>query len=502
MPFPLRVELWDETLGFEWYSLFNFLGVYNVRDFGAEGNGNHDDTAAIQAAVDRASSAGGGTVFFPPGVYRVKINPSSAVAVSLRKNVFLLGTSPADSVIKLADDQGEYLGIFLDNGSLDTGYVGAIKLGFNSNNTNNPVTDVSILPTRPRMAFWSQRCHRAMIQDCHFTDHDGFVVTYLRNYNQTSGDFAILNCRYDQIGESAEVHDLSCINVNGVNTRSLIKGNFLVSAGVGSMGARTGIEAHGIYAIEDNYIEGFARGIASAATYPAKSTGIISQNIIRKASYGINIYCDGDHVGPGIDQLIIANNQIELDADGWNRIHESGVALVEGISFSSGTIQKEVRGLSIINNQINCKATTVPGNLQDTRAAGINLTNISVPGNNENIILRDNLIQNMPAGGIRIDSNIRNMIIDGNTIINPGQIGSAIGTIYRSGMYIVNDLENVIISNNVMIDDQATSTIQNGLYFGTSTELRCEAFNNRLIVADGSVVSLYAGTSLGDWTTS
>lgn len=43
---------------------------YSVRDFGAVGDGITDDTEAIQAAVDYVASIGGGTVFFPVGVYR------------------------------------------------------------------------------------------------------------------------------------------------------------------------------------------------------------------------------------------------------------------------------------------------------------------------------------------------------------------------------------------------------------------------------------------------
>ena len=40
---------------------------YNVLDFGAIGNGTADDTAAIQAAVDTCSAAGGGRVVLPGG---------------------------------------------------------------------------------------------------------------------------------------------------------------------------------------------------------------------------------------------------------------------------------------------------------------------------------------------------------------------------------------------------------------------------------------------------
>jgi hypothetical protein len=44
---------------------------FNVKDYGALGNGTTDDLAALQAAVDAASAAGGGTVFLPKGVYRI-----------------------------------------------------------------------------------------------------------------------------------------------------------------------------------------------------------------------------------------------------------------------------------------------------------------------------------------------------------------------------------------------------------------------------------------------
>jgi polygalacturonase len=41
----------------------------SVKDFGAKGDGQALDTEAINRAIDAASQAGGGTVFFPPGTY-------------------------------------------------------------------------------------------------------------------------------------------------------------------------------------------------------------------------------------------------------------------------------------------------------------------------------------------------------------------------------------------------------------------------------------------------
>lgn len=57
----------------------------NVRNFGALGNGYHDDTAAIQAAIDALPSAGG-TVVVPAGTYKI----NALRAINLRSHMRLL----------------------------------------------------------------------------------------------------------------------------------------------------------------------------------------------------------------------------------------------------------------------------------------------------------------------------------------------------------------------------------------------------------------------------
>jgi hypothetical protein len=69
---------------------------FNVKDYGAQGNGSTDDTAACQAAIDAAVAAGGGAVFFPPGNYI--INGGLTVPESKPIRLFGAGMAPGNGL--------------------------------------------------------------------------------------------------------------------------------------------------------------------------------------------------------------------------------------------------------------------------------------------------------------------------------------------------------------------------------------------------------------------
>ena len=58
--------------------------LYSVRDFGAKGDGQTDDTAAFQKALDAAAEAGGGMVYAPRGNYFFAGHLNVPAAVTLR----------------------------------------------------------------------------------------------------------------------------------------------------------------------------------------------------------------------------------------------------------------------------------------------------------------------------------------------------------------------------------------------------------------------------------
>lgn len=70
------------------------LPVFDVRKYGAKGDGTTDDTAALQAALDAARTAGGATILFPKGAF--------AITGELRygSKTIIQGTGPGTTTIK------------------------------------------------------------------------------------------------------------------------------------------------------------------------------------------------------------------------------------------------------------------------------------------------------------------------------------------------------------------------------------------------------------------
>ena len=70
--------------------------AYDVRAFGARGDGTTIDTDAINKAIDAAAAAGGGTVHFPAGTYAsFSVRLKSHVILSLGAGATLLAADPA-----------------------------------------------------------------------------------------------------------------------------------------------------------------------------------------------------------------------------------------------------------------------------------------------------------------------------------------------------------------------------------------------------------------------
>jgi len=104
---------------------------YNVREFGAKGDGRTLDTAAIQKALDTCGKSGGGTVRFPAGTYLCRpLTLRTKTAVQLDEGATLLATTNHADFMKVPGDWlkaasgGDFIALLSGRDLLDVALTG------------------------------------------------------------------------------------------------------------------------------------------------------------------------------------------------------------------------------------------------------------------------------------------------------------------------------------------------------------------------------------------
>ncbi len=123
-----------QAVGLKWAAPAN-APFFNVKDYGAKGDGTTDDTAAITAAVTAATAAGGGTVFVPQGTFIV------SATIALTTNITLAGAGHGATLIKRSTN----VPIISVYGPSTTNHVlniGIRDLGVHGNDTAATAIDV------------------------------------------------------------------------------------------------------------------------------------------------------------------------------------------------------------------------------------------------------------------------------------------------------------------------------------------------------------------------
>jgi len=76
--------------------------VFNVKSYGAVGDGSTDDRAAIQSAISACNTAGGGVVYFPQSTTSYVVNSASGILFSNASDCTFRGAGPYASVIDVS----------------------------------------------------------------------------------------------------------------------------------------------------------------------------------------------------------------------------------------------------------------------------------------------------------------------------------------------------------------------------------------------------------------
>jgi len=164
-------------------ALSSFAALYyNVKSYGALGNGVADDGAAITAAIAAAAVAGG-TVFFPPGVYR------TTVTIVVPVNVCLLGSGA--SATKLAIHNAATFCTRYPGS--DTGTRTVRNMWFGSINVNT---------TQP-LALVDGAGARVLFEDCMFGNDSTTKGTHASINNTTLDSLTLFNrCQFYEMAGS------------------------------------------------------------------------------------------------------------------------------------------------------------------------------------------------------------------------------------------------------------------------------------------------------------
>ncbi len=459
----------------------------SVKDFGAIGNNIADDTKAIQKAIDAVSQAGGGVVFFPRGIYKVTINPATSQAIAIRAKVMLKGTDRKDSIIKLADKQGNYNSLLAgETYKSDLSDFSMYDLTIDSNGTNNPVASKwDFSQERHRYAVRIFVGARINIVRCKFIDQSNVNVITV-NGEESVAQVSINNNIFEQIGGGISDYDHSTIYGHG--KRMQISNNtFYSKNGAGTNGARTAIETHGDeYIVKENAIYGFTNGMNITGYAKSSNNQIVTNNIIKDAHMGIVIwsYFDGGNTtNPSLENCTIANNKISLNINDWRRLW--GDVPSTGIKLDANS-DAPLTNLNIFNNQISFTNFSGAGRPTDRLATGISLWRNAAPTVvSENINILRNTVENSLAAGIYISMPIKQGRISQNTILNPGQSSGYFHDDYKSGIIASGVFKDFQVNENYLIDSQKKNTIKMGIILLGKCVANCNAKGNSLQVESG-----------------
>lgn len=476
--------------------------VVSVKHFGAVGNGLADDTKAIQAAINATSKAGGGSVFFPHGTYKVSINRYKLHAVTIRNKVKLQGSGHKESIIKLAAKQGNYDSILAgEKPDSNLSDFAMYDLAIDGNSTQNTVLAESDITAKTMR--YSVRIYvgsRINIERCRFLNQNNANVITLNGnfapFQVSVTDVAIKNNIFELIGGGKVDYDHSTIYTHGKHIE--ITNNYFSSRnGAGTNVARTAIEIHGDeHIVKDNVITGFTNGINVTGYASSSNNQIVTNNVIKEAYSGITIwsyFSYGNTTNPALSNCTIANNKISLNIDDWRRLW--GNAPSAGITLEANS-DAPIKNLNIVNNEIYFTKFSGRGRVTDNLANGIQMWRNAAPNVvSENLRISGNQIRNSLAAGIYIFMPLKESEISQNTILNPGKSNGKFDDGYRAAMIVAGNFENLKINQNLLADNQKVNTVKGGIISFANCQAKCEASGNKLQVRSGADYPVFRSAS-------
>ncbi|MBV8197554.1 MAG: right-handed parallel beta-helix repeat-containing protein [Candidatus Eremiobacteraeota bacterium] len=423
--------------------------VFNVRDYGAKGNGRTDDTQAIARALNAAIARGGGTVFFPKGIYDIVPAEGPFFVAS---NIEFAGVG-RDSVLRVADDAGQYNLIFGQHpGRVHD--VAFRDLRFDQNPSGNRTADINP-QTDAENVIQLYSFDGVLIHNVAFNPEPGIQAIVAAGPNQPS-HLTVSNCSFNFVrGKSSNpYYDESSVYTEA-GYAQIENDRFETT---NAQNAITAIELHGgpYVTVENNSIHEFENGVnleESTNGYPEVPAAHfkVTHNAFEDTAMGIDLWSNAPRV---LRDVTISENAFSFSQ------HHLYHNLWIGIEFQPGGrkvgLGGNFDGITVDNNSFDFSplrhqriATTFSAAFDlapdgrvrhfsarhnraiDPPAAGINVGKISPANKSEDVLFQANVIDGAgwdlkaPPGErsavVLRDATMRDVHADGNTIVAPAR---------------------------------------------------------------------------------
>jgi polygalacturonase len=172
--------------------------IFNIRNYGAIGDGCTLDMGAIQSALDACAAVGGGTVLAPPGRYLTgRLIFHSHITFQLKDGAVILGSiDPKDYPVDLfrweGVEQASYAPIFSGQYLNDIAITGQGTIDGNGKVWWERFKNRTLTYPRPRMIGFSD-CSNVLIEGLKLVNSPSWTVNPVRCENVTIHGLNIIN---------------------------------------------------------------------------------------------------------------------------------------------------------------------------------------------------------------------------------------------------------------------------------------------------------------------
>jgi len=418
--------------------------VYNVRDFGATGNGSTDDSSAIQNTIDEALKDSKGILYFPPGVYIIGSTPK------ITDSLMVIGSSSSSVLKAKASTNVNCLQIT----QADNVTICDLEIDGQRDTQSGNIEYTT------RIGIYVNNCKNVSIKNCYI--HDTF------------GSGILIDDSTDIIVDSNRLHNSSDNLIflrpwsSGTNKgciRATISNNIVDNS-----------NHYGICALHSDYISIVGNITFENGQYDqSQGYGIdlessryctIQGNITHDNHGGIlcRYENEGDPSQRSLDITITGNTCYNDTKNGTHG--EGGITILKSdyVVVSGNNITNQTVGIIngdasnvLIEGNIVSNTTQYGISSYDSTATRIKISNNKVSDAGSNGILvrapytmvSDNYVYNSITQGIELGPGSSGSIIKGNFVLDNGDNGVLIGN---------SDTKNIEIINNVFDNSNSDQT--------------------------------------------